>query len=125
MDICKDKQYQEGLQKYKELKYSAKGRGEQSCVGHSHLEEQCMEETISNINQGILIQVRSSNTVAISVIERNITLVLRHLDDGLGVSKGAVLYRIPPNSPTFAGTIPVFLAKSAVPVRCSKVPQRR
>lgn len=66
------------LEQDKELKDSPEGRREEASVGDGHLEEECMEEAVSHVDQGVLVHVGVPDTVGsrvVVVVQRNVVVV--------------------------------------------------
>lgn len=79
------------LEQDEELEDSPEGRREESGVGDGHLEEEGMEEAVSDVDQGVLVHVGISDPVGshvVVVVDGHIVvvvgLVLRH-DSGSGL----------------------------------------
>lgn len=56
------------LEQNEELKNSPKGWGEEASVGDGHLEEECVEEAVPHVDQGILVHVGVPDTVGPRVV---------------------------------------------------------
>lgn len=74
------------LEQDKELKDSPEGRREEPCIGDSHLEEECVEEAVPHVDQGVLVHVGIPDAVGprVVVVQGGIVvvggLVVRHDD---------------------------------------------
>lgn len=51
------------LEKNKEFKDATKGGWEEAGIGHSHLEEKCMEQTVADIDKRVLVEVADTPVI--------------------------------------------------------------
>lgn len=89
VDVCQDEQYEERLQKYEELKNAAERRWKEAGIGDGHLEEQRVEEAVTDIDERVLVEVAHapvvpcwgscSHIIVHRVVVVVVGLIFRHL----------------------------------------------